>query len=221
MINIGDNFRYAYADGNCLWTVLEKKAKDVYLCEIVNEPIEYNGKTLDSDYAGVQKAFLKSEIEIAIKHDALIKGMMNDHEDFYKKLRVGSIVHYHNGFQSFVRCKVNENKELVPFALVGNWRDYELPRLGIDGEIVIPYYCKKIEGKESFKPNASNIYEYSNFSRKNIDPTSLPEIDIKPPENKKNNFWFTVDKIKKEIAGKNPELILSNIKKILEEVKND
>lgn len=224
MINIGDNFRCAYADGNCLWTVLKKKAKDVYLCEIVNEPFEYDGKILDSDYAGIQKVFLKKEIEFSLQRSAAIKSNQEEHDKFYKNLEIGSTVHYHNGFGNFVKCKVNKDHKLVPFALVGGWRDYELPHRSIDGEVIYPYMCKLIINKESFKPNASNIYEFNHFSRKNLDPTNLPEVSIEAPvqtEEEKNNIhlWTTIKDIQKEISGTDPKLILSNIKKILKETK--
>jgi hypothetical protein len=66
-IVIGETtFRSSYADSNALWRVIEKKSKDCFLCEIVNEVFELEGKTYNGDYAGVQKAFLKSEIQQAV-----------------------------------------------------------------------------------------------------------------------------------------------------------
>lgn len=228
MIKIGDTFRSGYADSNALWKVLKKKSTDVYLCEIVNETFEYEGKTFNGDYAGVQKVFLSREIEQSINRKNIFEEISEKCDSFYDALKVGDIVHYHDGFNKFVRCRVNENKELVPFSLVGEWRDYELPRRGVDGEIILSYYCKKIVNKEPFKPNATNIYEYPNFSRKNQDPNNFVEIDIKIPEQTKeekhkSDIWVNLKQIQEEIQqgfvqSKDPETILNKVKNMVSKI---
>jgi predicted RNA-binding protein with EMAP domain len=54
-------FRATHADGNPLWLVKAHQGRDTYLCEVVNEPIEVNGKTYDGEWAGTRKAFLGIE----------------------------------------------------------------------------------------------------------------------------------------------------------------
>lgn len=46
-IVIGETtFRSTYADSNALWRVIEKKSKDCFLCEIVNEVFELEEKPI-------------------------------------------------------------------------------------------------------------------------------------------------------------------------------
>lgn len=151
MIKINDTFRSTYADSNALWKVIKKKSSDVYLCEIANETFEYNGKVFNGDYAGTQKVFLAEEINRAVNFQKVSEEIKQDCDNYYDSLTEGQIVHYHNGFGEYVRCKVNQDKGLVPFALVGNWRSHDLPKRLADGTVHLPYYCKKIINKEPFK----------------------------------------------------------------------
>jgi hypothetical protein len=228
MININSTFRSAYADSNALWKVIEKKSEDVYLCEIVNEPVEYDGKVFDGDYAGTQKVFLSQEIERSIDFKKAIDKIKRDCDDYYDSLSEGQIVHYHNGFGEYVRCKINEDKKLVPFALVGNWRSYDLPKRLSDGTVNIPHHCKQILNQKPFKPSSSNIFEYPGFSNKNnFSPINSPEVNINIPEQTEeekqtSSLWTTVNEIQKEISdniNRDPNVILSKIKEIVSNVK--
>jgi hypothetical protein len=222
MIKINDTFRSAYADSNALWKVIKKKSGDVYLCEIVNEPVEYDGKVFDGDYAGTQKVFLAQEVERSINFERVFDKIRQNHDEYYDSLVEGQIVHYHNGFGEYVRCRVNQDNKLVPFALVGNWRSHDLPKYLPDGTVYLPYRCKQIASQTPFKPNASNIFEYPEFSDKNkFDPTNAPEVNISVPEQtdeekRVSNLWLTVKEIQKEISENNdPGIILGKIKQIV------
>lgn len=221
MIKIGTEFRASYADSNALWTVVKKKANDVWLCEIVNEPVEYDGKIFNGDYAGVQKVFLSSEIERSLNISDLFKNIKDDCEKFYLSLKEGDIVHYHNGFNQFVRCRITKNKDLLPIALVGNWRKHDLPKRNFDGQIILPHYARCVINGEAFKPNATNIYEYPLF-KKLVDPTTLPETDLSVPEQteeekKISKVWVSIQEIQQQISiGHNdPNFILDKIKEII------
>lgn len=111
-------------------------------------------------------------------------------------------------------------------ALVGEWRDHELPKRMFDGTVNVPYNCKKIINKEPFKPNALNIYEHPDFSNKNNkkDPRDLPEVNINVPdqtddEKQTSKLWFSVKEIQEEISkgynqASDPRTILEKIKVI-------
>jgi hypothetical protein len=224
MIKINDTFRSAYADSNALWKVIKKKSSDVYLCEIVNEPVEYDGKVFDGDYAGTQKVFLAQEVERSINFERVFDKIRQNHDEYYDSLVEGQIVHYHNGFGEYVRCRINQDKKLVAFALVGNWRIHDLPKRLADGKIHLSYYCKMIMNQEPFKPNASNIFEFPGFSDKNnFSPINAPEVDISIPEQTEeekqiSNLWITVNEIQREISDntiRDPKIILRRIKEII------
>jgi hypothetical protein len=224
MIKINDTFRSTYADSNALWKVIKKKSSDVYLCEIVNETFECNGKVFSGDYAGVQKVFLSEEINRAVNFKKASEKIKQNCDNYYESLTEGQIVHYHNGFGEYVRCKVNQDKQLVPFALVGRWRTYDLPKRLADGTVQLSYQCKQILNQTPFKPNALNIFEYSEFSDKNnFSPINAPEVDISIPEQTEeekqiSNLWTTVSEIQKEISdniSRDPKIILGRIKEII------
>ena len=222
MIKINDTFRSSYADSNALWKVIKKKSRDVYLCEIANETFEYDGKVFNGDYAGIQKVFLAEEINRAINFKKVFEKIKQNCDNYYDSLTEGQIVHYHNGFGEYVRCKVNQDKQLVPFALVGRWRAHDLPKRLADGTVHLSYQCKQILNQKPFKPNASNIFEYPEFSDKNnFSPIDAPEVDISIPdqtekEKQIGNLWTTVFEIQKEISdNRDPKIILGRIKEII------
>ena len=224
MIKINETFRSTYADSNALWKVIKKKSSDVYLCEIVNEIFEYDGKVFNGDYAGIQKVFLAEEINRAVNFKKASEKIKQSCDNYYDSLTEGQIVHYHNGFGEYIRCKVNQDKELIPFALVGRWRAYDLPKRLADGTVHLSYYCNQILNQKPFKPHASNIFEYPEFSDKNnFSPINAPEVDVSIPEQTEeekqiSNLWTTVSEIQKEISdniSRDPKIILGRIKEII------
>jgi hypothetical protein len=224
-IVIGETtFRSTYADSNSLWRVIEKKSKDCFLCEIVNELFEIEGKTFNGDYAGVQKAFLKSEIQQAVGWQEFWNDLHADHENFYNNLKVGQIVHYHNGFGSYVRCEVVEGKKLKSVALLGSWDSHELPRRLPTGEILDTYWSKQIKEGELIKPNASNMWEFY-FTSKNMkptnmidDPTVMEHINLELPEMTQDqklnaDLWATVNGIRDivDTSSNDPRQIINSV----------
>ena len=181
----GMTFRSAYADGNPLWKVVEARGRGTWLCEIVNEPIEYNGRVIGSDFAGTRKAFLTGEITRSVNMAKMFENLHDEHASFYANLKVGQTVHYHNGFNTWVRCTVvrdgNENK-LKPVALLGPWARYDLAHRNQDGTLAEGYYVKKIRTGELFTPNASNLFEAGCKPGDGIDPNTLSPLDLSVPE---------------------------------------
>lgn len=188
----GLQFRSAYADSNALWEVKKQLGDSVWLCEIVDEPLEINGKTYPSDYGGTQKSFLAREILGSIRWDATIEELYNHSDRFFDNLRLGAVCHYDNGFEQFVRCEViegidpkdNRKKKLLqPFALVGKWQSHDLPRRNSDGTAYYPYHAEKIINHTgAWRPNYSCVFESPAYHKKGkLVPKDLQAIDLTLP----------------------------------------
>lgn len=213
---IGKTFRATYCDGNCLWKVIKKLGPQVWLCEI---------DASDLDYGGTQKSFMTREIEASVNWSKRIDDLLTDHDKFYRDLVPGEVVHYHNGFQQYIRCEVvrRHNQNLLkPIAMVGDWK-HELPRRRhADGKPTYCYHADKIEKGELFEPNFSNIYEHSpkKFA---VDPRNLPALDISVPEmtaeqEKTAAKWQRIQRISDVISNErqNPDAVLKQISLIVQ-----
>ncbi len=161
-------FHSSYADANPKWIVREKRGRGTWIAEIIDCP----------DYSGHTQAFTTEQIEGSIGIAKFWDKLADAGAKFYAGLIVGSIVHYNNGFNSFVRCKVMEDKQLLPIALVGDWQSHDLPQRMGDGSIYDGYQVDKIKKGKVFQPNASNIYEYTILQKKDSQPIGFnPDND--------------------------------------------
>lgn len=212
-------FRSGYADDIPLWKVVRSKGRGVYLCEVVNEAIEYKGCMIDSDWTGTQKAFLSNEIHASLSWSKTLDEFHDTHDKFYENLRVGQIIHYNNGFDNWVRCTVvkkNSENTLKPVALVGEWK-HDLPTRRADGTLSYSYYPDKIAKGETFTPNASNLFEFGCKPRNGVNPNTYNPIDLTlPPLTAKEQAvadqWQQVNKIKEALEGNDPAEILNKVK---------
>ena len=186
----GMQFRSTLADGNPLW-VVKRSLGGAWLCEVVDEPYEIDGKVYESDYTGAEKSFLSREILAANAYEDIFKSISNDHDRFYASLDEGDIVHYNNGFKNFVRCEVvfdadEQKNQLQPIALVGEWSNHDLPKRRANGEIYNGYHAQKIIDGETTSYNVTCIFEagtkgFVNNNRNHGDPRSLPPVDLSVP----------------------------------------
>lgn len=185
-ITKGMKFRSIIADCNALWETVKPSGKNNWLCRVVNEPVEYDGKTYEGDWAGHEDVFMNSAIETSVNHQKIIKEMESDHDKFYASLVPGQIVHYHGGFGDYERCKVVKEggtNKLVPIALIGN--RHKLPQRMADGSIYYPYAVKKIMEQAMYTPNYGNIFEHdpkSFLSRGYKDPRKMEPVSLEVPE---------------------------------------
>ncbi len=177
-VKIGTKFHYHYADGNCLWTVTKQRGRDTFECVIED----------DLDYAGAIKVFGIEEIEASLQFDKSWSERHEQHVDWWEEQPLGRIIHYNNGFNNFVRGAIvvlgGGEKGLLPLALVGDWRGYDLPRRYPDGRVELGYYAKKIQEGDAWRPHSGCVFEcpeYS-YSTRSIDPTDLLPIDLGLPE---------------------------------------
>lgn len=173
-IKIGTQFRHHFADGNCLWTVVEKRGRGTWIAEISAD---------DPDYAGNQGAFTTEQIEGNIRIANFWKKSSNDSDTFFDNLKPGSIVHYSNGFKQYVRCQVTQDHQLLPIALVGEWREFDLPRRQQDGTIYLGYHAQQIKDGKTFRPHASNVWEFKGGHQKTgvVDPTNSVPLSLEVP----------------------------------------
>jgi hypothetical protein len=216
-VKTGMQFRSVIADCNALWEVVRSLGGGAWLCQVVNEPYEIDGKTYAGEYAGHQSSFLSREILSSVNLADLFQGYADEHDRFYASLSEGEIVHYHNGFGQWVRCeavKLTKKQKLHfdelpagsmalrPIALLGGirergrrstgWFDYEIGRRHPDGTISWGHYPKKIQAGEPFTPNASNLYEASESLRKKGDPRRMKPIDLEKAVYDPGHTFFDV-----------------------------
>ena len=175
-------FRDVVMDYNPIFRVVEKKPGGLYRC--VSED-EYDG-----GYGGVERFFSADQISQKVSWENTLNGLHQLAEDFWASVKVGQVLHYHNGFGEFVRGVVIEEggkKKLKPTALVGNWPQRELPSRRPNGEIYYPYHAKKVlfGGEDAaWQPNDGCVYESLTYSRRNetADPATMDPIDLSVPE---------------------------------------
>ena len=117
----------------------------------------------------------------------LFESLADAGDKYYASLTPGQIVHYDNGGNEYVRCEVVVNnsmvpaKQLKPIALVGEWREWDLPHRMADGTVNPGYHAKDIADGKTMHPNASNIYEYRLNNPGKIDPRPLAPISLTVP----------------------------------------
>jgi len=189
-IRKGTQFRSVVADDNALWEVTKALPEDLYECIVVNEPIEINGKTYDGDHAGYVDVFMGEEIRRILAMEDFFINRRDKMDAFYESLALGGIWHYHNAFGQFLRCEVvldAEGKKLLqPIAMVGAWRDGDLPHRWPSGSISVPYHAKHVlERTGAWRCDPATIYEHPDFTdekSKGIDPTKLDPIELRLPE---------------------------------------
>jgi hypothetical protein len=191
-VRIGTRFRATIADANALWEVTGKSGGRAWLAQVVNEPFEIDGKLFDSDYVGTERAFTTAEIERSLRQAAVFANLSARTDDFWDRQPVGQVLHYNNGFDQFVRGVVVEKdgrKQLKPTALVGpGWQPFDLVTRRSSGDLHYGYHADKVVngGDDAvWAPSSSCVYEADDYGyggRSNVDPTTLPEIDLSAPE---------------------------------------
>lgn len=110
----------------------------------------------------------------------------------------GTILHYHEGFDRYVRCEVvnrpptdwhveedeRPEKSLKPIALIGDWEGHDLPRYFLDGSVSEGTYAGYIRTGKLIYVNPSNLYESPDFSaerKRQSDPSKLEPVDLTLP----------------------------------------
>lgn len=175
-------FRSTLADGNPLWRVEKPRGRNTWEC-IVTE---------SEDYHGSRKVFGGEEIMAAVAMQTMWDNMHDEHLAWWNARKIGEIVHYHNGFGQYVRGRIvwevtpecpDGRNVMVSTGLVGNWRDYDLPRIDAAGNLQESHYVREIREARTMQPNYSNMVEAVGVREgKGDDPRGKPAIDLTPPK---------------------------------------
>ncbi len=183
-----------------------------------------------------------NSIRSALKRAKLFSSLTDENTDFYKSLRVGQVVHYHNGFGSWVRCEVVrgqsvhspgvEQNVLKPIALVGDWRPYDLPKRQPDGSVRLGYHAEKVRDGETMTPHESTIWESPRCANKSRmledgfkDPSKLEPISLEVPgmsaeEERKAALWKKIAWLRALVNDhrqQDPQAIIDSLKAALSE----
>lgn len=184
-VKIGTQFRSPVADENCLWRVVSKESANSWLCEVVDEPYVIEGTSYPSDYAGTRDVFLTSAIERRVAFESLFAAAADEDETWWEAQEVGATVHYHNGFGQWVRGVIVEQdgrNMMRSTALVGDWREYDLPRRDVLGNVIAGYHARQILEGETLRPHAGNMFERGTVPAGKGDPTTLAPLSLDVPE---------------------------------------
>jgi hypothetical protein len=179
--DIGRYIRYPVADGYAYYLIEElvgRRAR-VKLVEIGDEyraPVWGNGRWISLELAQRFLA-LRDEEDAAIdKADA-----------WWTALKPGEVVHYHNGFNQWVRGIIvgheDGEKAMLPTAMLGAWLSHDLPVRLDDGSAYLPTYPRRIKEGEKMRPHASNMLEYPEFGRdwQFKDPREMAPVSLAIP----------------------------------------
>jgi len=157
-----------------------------------------------------------ADVEHQRKHDAIFQGMHDEAEAFYASLKPGQTVHYHHGFNEWIRCEVvvrEGRNELLPKALVGEWREYDLPRREPDGSVRWGYQAKKIAEGRTMRPHATSLWENPKCANRDRlkDPAGLAEVDLSVPdmspgEAERAALWRKVAEVRALVAREHRDL---------------
>ena len=183
-VKVGTTFRKAYADGMPLWEVIRIEGKFAYI-QVVNEPIEHNGTTFDSDWAWATDTTSLAQIRQILAFEETVRQRLGADADWWNSQPDGTELHYHDSFGRFVRGTVtrrNGTPELLRTALIGTWEKRDIVTTNYDGTPNYSHHAKKILEGDSWTPSASNVYEHnpSNFARF-ADPRTMEPVAIKTP----------------------------------------
>ena len=211
---VGKTFRFTLADDNALFVVTDV-TRGIATAVVKDEPFEYQpGKFMSSDHAGLERVFKVSDVEAYIQMDEFWKTQAQNSESFKKNLPVGTIVHYSHGFGQYVRMErvAGRDKPFKAVALVGAWRDYDLPRRYPNGAVHTSYQVDLVLNGEGMDPHESTIYESPRYSRRagELDPATMTPISLTLPSMTKDEervalLFQARDKVRSLIDAPGPK----------------
>ena len=177
-VKVGKLLRFGVADGYALYFITKVTTNKVYIRHVaLYDAYGFQGVARDRVGCYIPRSVAKS----AVGWDDLMDESRDESETFFENLKPGSVVHYCNGFNNYVRCEVTQDHQLMPRELVGDWKSYDLPQRQRDGSIYLGYHAQSIVKKEAFRPHASNVYEF-NHKASAVDPRGLPaqSLEVRP-----------------------------------------
>jgi hypothetical protein len=169
--------RFPVADGYALYAVIAEKP-------LVLRHIPY-GDAYRAAGATIRGTTL-ADVERQRAGDAATLRMRDENAEFYASLRDGQVVHYDNGFGQYVRCEAvvdgDGKRALKEVALVGAWREYDLPRRDVDGTVRLGYHAEGVAEGRTITPHISCIWESGMGRRSGEDPAGMAPLDLSVPD---------------------------------------
>lgn len=168
--------RFPVADGEALYAVITEK------------PLLLRHVPYGDGYhvaAATVRGLTIADVEQQREWDAAFDRSGDENERFYASLKEGQTVHYHHGFGQYVRCEVvseGGRKALREVALVGAWREYDLPKRDLDGSVRLGYHAEGVDEGRTITPHMSCIWESGEDRRFPDDPAALEPVDLSVPE---------------------------------------
>jgi hypothetical protein len=178
--------KFPVADGHALYVVVRDSPLTVALVPF-GDSYQAAGATI----RGLNRADVRRQLSA----DRAMSAMSRSNDDFYASLEEGQTVHYDHGFGAWVRCVAVRGTDsntgegrmvLKPLALVGDWREHDLPRRDRDGSVRWGYQVDKIREGTTMHPHESCLWESPRGAKRlkgQADPALMDPIDISgPPE---------------------------------------
>lgn len=178
----GRHLSFQVADSYALYEVIKIGARTVSLKHVsgYTEPL-----------IGKKGSCRLSLAEDMARMDDVHAEIMWEHDCFYLQLQPGTILHYANHFDQYVRCEaVRVTEEMIaagmidhrpflrppgemalkPLGLVGQWKDWALKS--------DEYWVRQVKEGHLFTPNITTIYEGRTPRDGELDPRNLPLIEL-------------------------------------------
>lgn len=176
---VGRFIQHAHADSHAIYTITREVGNkvEIKVCKIGD------GWVLPA--WGEKALIARSKAEGFLRQRDMWADMATQEADWWAKQSIGTVVHYSNGFNQYIRgiiLVVDGEKKMMPTAMVGDWRPYDLPRRQADGSIYYGYHAEGIVNKTPMRPNASNMYECPDHPRRGDDPSKMEPVSIDVPE---------------------------------------
>lgn len=134
---------------------------------------------------GKKARIARSKVEGFLRQRDAWAEMATQEADWWAQQLVGTVVHYYNGFNQYVRGAIivhEGEKKMMPIAMVGDWREHDLPRRQPDGSIDYGYHAGQIANQTPMRPNASNMYECPDHGKRGDDPRKMRPVLFAVPE---------------------------------------
>jgi len=225
VVKIGTRFRTQIADGNPEFECEAEIRTGVWRCVGTSDPFTFDdGTTVMSDSHGTIIIQPVEEIRRAVRIANSYDQQVKKSEDFWSTIKLGQILHYHNGFGEYVRCEVIVGRPgdnsisggdyegllcMQPIALIGNWERDKPVRRTLWGDVQYNYHAKKIiENTGAWRANESCIFEYAGFKQPQhpkapADPRTCKPLSLTPPSLTATETQSAADcKTRNEVASR-------------------
>lgn len=186
---VGKIIYFPIADGSAAYMVWKEKPLQLLHLAI------HDAWSIPAAHArGIKLADVRAMVDRADAWtDLFAKG-----DDWWASQPVGTVLHYDNGFEQYVRgevVQIDGKRMLRPTALVGNviplgatteqrlergWGTTDIVGRTAWGEVKYGYHARKVMDGEAWQPSTSCVVESPEYNaeRRKVDPRGLPAIDF-------------------------------------------